>query len=792
MPTAAIENTWRLANMSGPSAEAERIDFSEALRGRRILEVSGGLAGAHCGSALAGLGAQVTAVRLPQGAQAAGGIHPLDTGKRVMALDPASDAGFEALASLAADSELFIEDRPPSGWINGGSLSARLSRRHPRLIAICISPFGISGPYADHPAYPLNCYHAGGNAQQIPCDPLRPEDRSRPPLQAGGQWGEAQAGTVAALAAVAALLDPAAHAGAIIDCAKHEALMGFNWTEVVRYANEGRSPSRLAPLATIVGGVLPTQDGFVQIAVREDHQWAALAHLLGRPQWIADPTLASRAARSARWREVARMIASETTRFTTSHLHRRGRESGIPIAAVMSLDELLSDQDLAARGAWAASQSDDGTTLRMPRWDTAISSAPSRLSTDPPPARDRALPPRFSARPGRPLAGLRVLDFGWVAMGPFVGYMLAGLGAEVIHIARPPPGAVAGVDLNAYNYGFDTLNTGKTWVGIDIRRPPGLELVHQLVARSDIVLNNFRPGVTRRLGIDYASLRAINPRLVMLSASTYGQSSIGGPYVGYAPVFSALGGLAALTGYPDGPPAEVSHPVDFFAGSVGVLGLLAGLHRLVVSGRGCHIDLAAREAILWSLSDAVARHQLAPGAEQRHGNGHPQMAPHGVYRCCGENRWLSLAVGSDAEWQALCASMGDPILAGDMCLATLAGRLLHRARIDQHIERWTATRDAGALGQRLRAAGVAAYLSATSEDLCKDPHVKARDALQSWQSPTGTRWTLAAPWHYREQPRQKLETTVGAAATQAVFADLLGLSPARIGNLMDEGVISRR
>ena len=778
--------------MAGPLADLERSDFSQALRGRRILEVSGGLAGAHCGYALAGLGAQVTAVRMPQAAQTDASEHLLDVGKHIVALDPANDAGFEALASLAAESELFIEDRPPSGWIGGGALSARLLRRHPRLIAVCVSPFGISGPYADDPAYPLNCYHAGGNAQQIPCDALRPEDRSRAPLQAGGQWGEAQAGTVAALAAVAALLDPAAHVGTIIDCAKHEALMAFNWTEVVRYANQGRSPSRLAPLATIVGGILPTRDGFVQIAVREDHQWAALAHLLGRPQWIADPALSNRAARSARWQEVAHLIAAETAKFTSSHLHRQGRESGIPIAAVLGLDELLADQDLAARGAWATRQLGDGTKLRMPRWDTAITSAPARLPADPPPLVDRTLPPRFQARSGKPLAGLRVLDFGWVAMGPFAGYMLAGLGAEVIHIARPLPGAVADVDLNAYNYGFDTLNTGKTWVGIDLKRPPGLELVHQLVARSDIVLNNFRPGVTERLGIDFASLQALNPRLVMLSASTYGQANSGGPYVGYAPVFSALGGLAALTGYPDGPPAEVSHPVDFFAGSVGVLGLLAGLHRLGSTGRGCHIDLAAREAILWSLADALARHQLAPGAEQRHGNGHPQMAPHGVYRCSGENRWLSLAVGSDAEWRALCNSMGDPILAGDPRLATLAGRLSQRTRIDQQIERWTITRDAGALAECLRAAGVAAYVSATSEDNCKDPQVRARAVLQSWQSPTGTRWTLAAPWHTGDQARQALATTVGAAATQAVFADLLGLSPARIGKLMDEGVISRR
>ena len=377
-------------------------------------------------------------------------------------------------------------------------------------------------------------------------------------------------------------------------------------------------------------------------------------------------------------------------------------------------------------------------------------------------------------------------------MGPYAGYALAALGAEVIHIGRPAKDSPGGVDPAAYNYGFDTLNTGKTWVGIELKRREGVELVRQLVVQCDIVLENFRPGVMTQLGLDFAVLSAVNPRLVMLSASTYGQRGIGGPYVGYAPVFSALGGLAGLTGYADGPPAEVSHPVDFYAGSVGVCGLLAGLHRLAATGTGCHIDLAAREAILWSLTNDIALYQGGKHDGKRRGNSHPDMAPHGVYRCQGENRWISIAVGGDAEWQRLCDLIGAGGLPAGARALTLQRRLERHSEIDGLIEIWTQTQELGQLAQRLQASGIAAFASCTSEDLCRDAHLHERGVFQSAQTPQGNRWYVAAPWRYQDRPRQKLETIRGPAAMRTVFAGLLGLSQGEIEALQSEGVIAVR
>ncbi len=756
-----------------PSA-LQAASLRQVLAGKKIIEVSGGLAGQHCGHALAELGASVTVIRV-----SAATSSPLDAGKTLRHIDPWTSEGMEALSLLCTDCDLFIEDRPPTGWPGGQPLHVRLMQRHPHMLAVCLSPFGLTGPYADYAAYPLNCYHAGGNAQQIPCDYLRPQDRQRPPLQAGGLWGEAQAGTLAALAGLAFVLDARAHAGTVIDCSRQEALISFNWTEVARFPNEARAPTRLSPLATIVGGILPTQDGFVQVAVREDHQWAALAQLLEHPEWAQDERFRNRAARALHTADISRLLALHTVRFATAQLHLRGREMGIPMGAVMHPSQLLVDVDLAARGAYSQGGAQG---LKYPRWDASVSTRAASAG---------ATAARPSA-PGLPLKGLRVLDFGWVAMGPYAGYTLAGLGAEVIHVGRPPLKDASGVDLGAYNYGFDTLNTGKTWIGMDLKSPEGRELIHALVAQCDIVLDNFRPGVTRRLGIDFETLSAINPRLVMLSASTYGERAIAGPYVGYAPVFSALAGLAQFTGYPDGPPAEVSHPVDFYAGSVGILGIVAGLHRLAATGSGCHIDLSAREAILWSLSHEMLRFQLGQTKAERLGNGHETMAPHGVYRCRGENRWISIAVGSDEEWLRLCECMGHLEMARDDRFASARGRLAQHDLIDKIIGQWTQERDAHDLLRQLQAKGVAAFPSCTSQDLWNDEHIQARQVFHSRQADGAKRWYVGAPWNYPGQPRQPLHTVTGAAAIDAVFKSMLGLSDEQIQSLQSRGIVAAR
>lgn len=783
------------------------VGLGDVLRGLTVLEVSAGLAGAHCGHALADLGADVVVLRAP-------GAPPrrLDLGKRVVPLDPHAPRALEAVAAVAAHAALLVEERPADGWPAGAPLAPALLARFPRLRAVALTPYGLDGPKSGWPAHALQVYHAGGHAQLMPNDPLAPGGAEPAPLQAGAGWGEAQAGTLAALAALAALRDESSPRW--LDCAKQEALTSLCWPEAVRHANEGVSPTRLAPKATIVGGMLPARDGHVQVAVREDAQWAALATLLGEPGWIDDPRFATRAARTANVVPIARLLARCTVRHEADWLHRRGRDLGVPIAAVHGLRALESDAGYAARGAWRTLRRADGHVRRVPRWDAQVVS-PVRAaagtvgdpegdagaaagadggSTMQPAAPTAPAPatPAAARTPFAPLAGVRVLDLGWVAMGPYAGYLLAALGADVIHVARPAAAIGGGVDLGAYNYGFDALNTGKTWVSIDLKRPRGAALARAIARRCDVVLDNFRPGVTGRLGLSAEALAALSPRLITLSATTCGHRAVGGPYPGYAPVFAALGGLAAATGEPGGPPVEVSHPVDFFAGSVAVLAIVAALRRRDATGAGTHVDLAAAEAVLWSLSDhALALQDGADG--RRIGNGHPAIAPHGVWRCRGDNRWIAIVADTDVGFARLCAALGVAPLADDPRFSTAAARLAHREALDAALAAPIRAQDDRELAARLAGAGVAAHPSPVSADLCADPHLAARGALcERDAGAPGVRRFAAPPWRAAGGPRLRMRTRAGEDALRAVFEDLLGLPALEVAALREDATIAPR
>jgi benzylsuccinate CoA-transferase BbsF subunit len=757
--------------------------FLQLFKSKKIVEWSYGLAGQQCAYTFLNWGAQVVQVQHECEGIQRPSPSLLDTHKQKIHLNPSLQEDFELLVKLCTNCDLLIEERAPMGWAEYGPLHQRLLQRIPDLITVCITPFGLTGPHANLSAYPLNVYHSAGNAQQIPCDLLRPQDRLREPLQTGGQWGEAQVGTLAATAAMATLLHPQHNQGTVIDCSKQELLISLNWTETVRFPNEGRSPSRLEPLATIVGGILPTQDGFIQIAVREDRQWLSLTQLLKHPEWATDPNFSTRQSRISNAAAISRILAAQTIQYSTHHLHQQGRELGIPIAAVFAPSQLLNDVDLNARNVW---QNQLTNNISIPRWDMHITSALFKKSNLISSVKLNQVHKRL------PLQGLRVLDFGWVAMGPYAGYELATLGAEVIHIAKPPPKHTSDVNVNHQNYGFDTLNTGKKWLGIDLKTPQGLKIIHQLVDQCDIVLNNFRPGVTQRLGIDFETLSAINPQLVMLSASTYGESHISQPYVGYAPVFSALAGLAHLTGYADGPPAEISHPVDFFAGSVGVMGLIGGLHRRQQTGTGCHIDLSAREAVLWSLTHCVTQIHNNQSSEIRLGNGHPTMAPHGAYPCLGLNQWMSIAIGSDAQWQRLCQCMEDLSLCADSDLKHATGRQRHQERINQRIANWTSNQTIDDLWKKLQTFKIASFPTVGSEELWNDAHLHDRQVFQSRQSPTGERWYVSAPWIFNQQKRDSLITIENKAAVEDVLVHLLNQSSDEIDRWIESKVVVLR
>lgn len=405
-------------------------------------------------------------------------------------------------------------------------------------------------------------------------------------------------------------------------------------------------------------------------------------------------------------------------------------------------------------------------------------------------------PTQPSIKPlGKPLSGVRIADFTVHAAGPFCTHLLALLGAEVIKIessqrldAFRKPHPVYG-KMEAAS--FAQVAANKLSVQLNLKTPRGVELAKRLVAVSDIACESFRPGVMERLGLGYAALKAVKQDIVMVSISACGQTGPERGYSGYAPLFGATGGLGTLTGYHDGPPTEVRHVMDHSTGMNAVAGALAAYFHKRRTGLGQHIDLAAREVATSFIGQALLQFAATGALPQRQGNDAPPKAPHNVYPCAGKDCWVSIAVGSDAEWRNLATAIGRFDWLEDARFQNSAARWQHRAELDQALAEWTRTRTREEVTRLLQGAGVAAFPSYTAKDIADDAHMNQRGAIQSVVGPHGdSRKAVGPPWRFARTP--------GAACAwipklgehnRYVFGELLKLSDAEIDTLMREQVI---
>ncbi len=376
----------------------------------------------------------------------------------------------------------------------------------------------------------------------------------------------------------------------------------------------------------------------------------------------------------------------------------------------------------------------------------------------------------------RPLAGIRIADFTVHNAGPFCTHMLSQLGAEVIKVEsamRPDafrkPHPVYGRMGPAT---FDQVASTKLSVRINLKQAEGVALAKRLVAISDVAAESFRPGVISRLGLGFEALRAVKADIVMLSVSSSGQSGPDSHFAGYAPLFGAWGGISDLTGYADGPPVEMRHVMDHTVGMNAAVAVMAALHRRRATGLGSYVDVAAREVASSLIGEALLL--AAAGAGQtRMGNSHPRMAPHGVYPAKGEDRWLSIAVGDDAQRAALAALIGSE-------------------PSEEAIAAWTSTREANAAAAELQSHGIAAHASWTTPEIAADPHLRARRAILDVAEPDGTmRAAVGVPMRLSKAPDIGIDSGTPKLGEHEdyVYGELLGLSRAERQALEDSEVI---
>ncbi|WP_310532018.1 CoA transferase [Novosphingobium sp.] len=392
---------------------------------------------------------------------------------------------------------------------------------------------------------------------------------------------------------------------------------------------------------------------------------------------------------------------------------------------------------------------------------------------------------------GGPLSGVRILAFTKVWAGPYAGKYLAQLGAEVIKVESmtnlDEMRAYGGVDIDAAPY-FLSINQEVLSIQVNMKTPEGLELVKQMVATSDVVIDNIRQGAMERSGLDYDSLKAIKPDIIQLSLKMWGTEGPLAYQTGYAPCFAALAGLNYLVGHEGEVPRGMNIRYgDSTAGAYAALAIVAALHHRESSGEGQFIDLSAVEAMTSLIGDSLLAWSVTGDVPQADGNYHAEMCPHGVYPCA-DGEWLSIAVDGEDEWAALCGELELDAAPGH---ASLAGRQADRHAIDAAIATRTVTRDASQLGETLRAAGVPAFRSQSSIDLCSDDLMWSRGGYRMvTDHRTGSRPIIGPPWRMTPDEAQiERGAPLLGEHNDYVYGELLGLPPGDIADLIARKVI---
>ena len=398
--------------------------------------------------------------------------------------------------------------------------------------------------------------------------------------------------------------------------------------------------------------------------------------------------------------------------------------------------------------------------------------------------------------------GVKVADFAWVAVGPQIGRELAEHGATVVKIeSHKVPDSLrtfapyyegkTGLDRTMFGVAF---NTNKYSMSLDMSKPKGREIARKMVAWADLVTESFTPGNMAKWGLDYESCRKIKPDIIYFSSCQQGQYGPRANWGAYGWLAAGLAGYSHITGWPDREPCVMyTSYVDYIAPWYLTCAVIGALLYRRKTGKGMYIDHSQHESAVNFLGPAVLEAAVNGRVVGRMANYDPNMAPHGAYRCLGNDRWVAIGVRTDEEWRALCQVMGDPEWTKDPRFATLLGRKDNEEELNRLVQEWTrdyVDREAMAL---LQAHGVPAGVVQTCEDMVEiDPQLRERRAYRRLPHKVmGMRVWNAPGYILSKTPNHiwKAGPTVGED-NEFVYKEILGCSDDDMANLLVEGVIT--
>ncbi|MBE0415452.1 MAG: CoA transferase [Dehalococcoidia bacterium] len=401
-----------------------------------------------------------------------------------------------------------------------------------------------------------------------------------------------------------------------------------------------------------------------------------------------------------------------------------------------------------------------------------------------------------------PLEGIRVVDFTVAWAGYHITQWLAVMGAEVIKIESSlhpdmmrtffaqDMTLVLGLNLSV---SFAVLNYGKKGCTLNMNHPKAREVAKAIVKVSDIVAENFGGPVMERWGLGYSDLKKLKPDIIMYSGSGYGRTGPYKEFPAFAPIIDAFAGFTALNGYIGGEPRPfgVGGWTDLTAAHHGVFAILAALYHRSKTGEGQHIDLSMSEVAAALLPEAIIDYTMNDRVRGRLGNRDDIMAPHGCYRCRGEDKWVAIAVSSEEEWKAFCEVIGNPEWTRDERFRDGLNRWRNQEELDKLIQEWTLNHTPYEIMEMLQKAGVMAGPSSNTEELVQDHHLEERDFFVDIDHPEMGRVRLARlPWRLSDSPRGNYQhAPLLGEHNDYVFGELLNMSGEEIARLKEEQVI---
>lgn len=395
----------------------------------------------------------------------------------------------------------------------------------------------------------------------------------------------------------------------------------------------------------------------------------------------------------------------------------------------------------------------------------------------------------------KPLEGIRVLEMGQLIAGPFCGQLLADYGAEVVKVEPPGKGDAmrqwGRADSEGRTAWWSVIGRNKKSLTLNLREPAGQDIIRQLVAKTDILVENFRVGTLERWGLGWEALSQINPGLIMVRITGFGQD---GPYAhraGFASVCEAMGGLRYISGYPDRPPVRVGLSLgDSLAGLHGALGAMMALQYRHKTGRGQVVDASILESVLGVTEGIVAEYDSGGHIRERSGSTLPGLAPSNAYPT-GDGREIVIGANQDTVFQRLCEAMGQPELAEDPRYATHRARGERQEELDQRIADWTRQHQPEDLVARLAEAGVPAGLAYRAPDMLADPHFQAREAITRVPDPRFGDLAMQNVFPRLSESPGGIDHTGPALGehTDTVLSEWIGLDADRIDALRKEAII---